>query len=231
MLINENWLSRSPIPLEDYEYAVEVLGREWPGPVLAGSNYVMDRDGSIRSVGLALLGGSITRICEKVFPSMAVGERGRIRAGRLLRPIEVNGWRIACVVCVDIFYPEIARFHTINGAEVIYNPASITSDRVGLWRSVLLTRAAENTVYTVGVNGVGNVYPDGRITLGGSAVFAPNGVMIGSHGMIEGIRFFSISRELIERIRERWAFHRDLTGSLARIYSDLDSVLVGAETG
>ncbi|MCE4624444.1 MAG: carbon-nitrogen hydrolase family protein [Desulfurococcales archaeon] len=226
LFINENWLSREPVNIEDYEYSVERLSSAFSGDIFAGINYVRDRDGVVRSVGLALVNGRIVRSCEKIFPSTAVGERGRVQGGRLLKPISSSGWRISCVACVDIFYPELSRIYALNGAELIFNPASIPSDRIDLWHAVLRTRASENTVYTVGVNSVGYVYPDGRLTLGGSVIYAPNAALVGQAGTREAIEEFTLHRQVIQRIRERWAFYSDLSGPIRRrIFKDIETLI------
>jgi predicted amidohydrolase len=225
LFMNENWLSRTPIDITDYEYSVEKLGEEFGRPIFAGTNYIKEKKGA-KSVGLFFDGGKIRRICEKVFPSKAVGERKHVNGGRILPPAEVSNWKISCIACVDIFYPEISRIHTLLGAHILYNPASITSDRISLWHSVLLTRAAENTVFTVGVNSVGYVYPDGRVTLGRSAVFAPNGIEVGIADSREGVFTFTLDLEIIHRIRDRWAFYDDLKNILVKYaYKEVPSLI------
>ncbi len=225
LFMNENWLSRHPITLEEYSGAAESIARKFPGPVFAGTNYVLDEEGVVRSVGLSVIDGKVRRVCEKLFPSRAVGEREAIAPGRLYGPVTVEGWQVSCIACVDIFYPEIARAAALLGADIIYNPASIPSDRVELWHSVLLTRASENTVFTIGVNSVGYVYPDGRITLGGSIVEAPNGIEIARHTSREGGLEVLLYRQLIERIRERWAFYDDLRGVISGLYPRIETLI------
>jgi predicted amidohydrolase len=230
LFMNENWLSREPVNIEDYEYAVEKLSQKYSGIIFAGSNYVVDSDGIIRSIGLSLINGKLVRACEKVFPSRAVGERGRIQGGRIYPPIEVSGWKISCIVCVDIFYPELARCATYLGAHIIYNPASISNDRTNLWHSILLARAAENTVFTIGVNSVGYVYPDGRLTLGQSIVNAPNGAMVGVMGTREVAERFVLNKQVIENIRRRWAFFDDLKNVISReMYCNRIREMVGRQ--
>jgi len=221
VMLSENWLSRDPINIELYEEALEkVAHASGATAVLGGTNYVLENERPV-SMGLAYISGRIVRMCEKVFPSRAVGERGRIRPGKLYPPVEILGWRLQCIACVGIFYPELARMAVALGANVIYNPASIPSDRLNLWSSTLLVRAAENTVYSVGVNGVGYVYPDGRITLGGSGVYAPNGIVLGRLGSSEETGIFHLYNNLIDNIRNRWAFYHDLTKYiLKQIYSN-----------
>ena len=224
LLLPENWLTRDPVEYEKYASIVMRIGKAWNGNVFAGAAYTL-YPGSRRprSTGLAYIEGNVVNACEKVFPSKAVGERGRLEPGRLLDPVNVGSARIACIVCVDIFYPEVARAHALRGATILYNPASIPTNRVNLWRSVLATRAVENTVYTIGVNSVGIVYPDGRLTGGGSTAYSPIGEAV--QAKIHGpLRLLELDPKLVDTARERWAFYEDLAGGLApRIFPGTSS--------
>ncbi len=214
LFLPENWLSNDPLDPGSYEEAVERVGRAWRGPVFAGLAYVREHD-AIRSVGLAWLDGRVERVCEKIFPSKAVGERGRLAPGRPLGPFNVGGLRVSCIACVDIFYPEVARWHVARGAQLLYNPASIPFDRVLLWRSVLSTRAAENTVYVLGVNNSGSIYPDSRVTGGGSSLYAPDGSRVIAR--LQGPLLVSLlDTAMIDRVRGRWAFYEDLASGRTR---------------
>jgi predicted amidohydrolase len=218
-VLPENWLSPSPVDPEEYEAAVEELAAELGAPlVIGGAQYVREPDGTVKSVGVAYIEGRLTRICEKVFPSAAVGERGLVKPGVPLEPVSFMGWRISCVVCVDIFYPELARIHTLLfGATLIVNPAKIPVDRVGLWRSALLSRAAENEVYVVGVNAAAEKYRDGRDVEGGSAVYTPDGRPLLEAGWGVGVFTVELRPERINAARARWAFVSDAE----RLYSSL----------
>ncbi len=222
LFFSENWLSREPLEPNILFSAMERIGEYIP-LFFAGANYVLEEDGIV-SAGFLYNNGRIEKSCEKIFPSRAVGERGRLKRGKYYPPLEVKGWKIGCIACVDIFYPEISRLHTWNGADVIYNPASIPADRTILWHSMLHARASENTVFSIGVNGTGFVYPDGRITLGESIVFASNGEELARHGRHEGIISTVLDRRVTESIRRRWAFFDDLR-MFSRIYSELLSKL------
>ncbi|MCE4600676.1 MAG: carbon-nitrogen hydrolase family protein [Desulfurococcales archaeon] len=218
VLFPENWLTRNVVEENDYISIIEGLYAEYGYPIFSGLAYIRDSE-RIVSRGYFAGDRGVTGICEKHFPSKAVGERGWVSPGSLARIVEVNGVKIGCLACVDVFYPEMARDLVVRGVDLIYNPASIPSDRVRLWQGILSTRAAENIVFTAGVNTIGVTYPDGRFTGGGSAVFKPDGQPVEALRGIDVVRVYRIETEFIDDIRKRWAFREDLISRLSSIYS------------
>jgi predicted amidohydrolase len=85
----------------------------------------------------------------------------------------------------------------------------------------LTARAAENTVHVIGVNSVGNKYPDGRLTEGGSLHVLPDGSEGVSLGPLEATAPAYLDRDSIRRVRERRAFHEDLMSRYSGIYGEL----------
>ena len=216
----ENWLSRKPLePGEAARAALKVAVEL--GVIVFSLQYIREEDGVVSRAYVAYPSGDVRVACEKLHPSASVGERGLVRPGRLYGPVDVRGYRVACVACVDIFYPEVARSLVVRGAEVIVNPSSIPGDRVGLWRCVLRARAAENTVHVIGVNSVGVRYPDGRVTEGGSLHVLPDGSEGVAVGSQEAAVPIYIDRDSIRQVRERRAFHEDLMSRYSRIYGEL----------
>ncbi len=219
----ENWVSAEPLDVREFEFLVGRLYEVFESNVAGGLQYVVDFDGKVRSVGLAFIEGSPVRVCEKIYPSRAVGERGRVEPGRLRGVFKVKGWTLGCVACVDIFYPEISRMLAALGASVIYNPASIPDNRIGLWHSALRVRASENIAYTIGVNAVGNKYPDGRIAGGSSAIYSPLGKILASLGPGMGASTVTLDSEKLGEALDRWAFKEDFERDYARLYVDYAS--------
>ncbi|MEB2836153.1 MAG: carbon-nitrogen hydrolase family protein [Desulfurococcales archaeon] len=216
LLLPENWLAPRPIPLSEYLEASTALASMVGAPVLAGSQYVI-AEGEAQSLGvIAFPDGSYEIVCGKAFPSASIGERGRISPTPLGRPFEVSGIAFACIVCVDIYYPEISRYMALRGAEVIVNPASIPWNRVWSWRAVLSARAAENIIYTIGVNKTGTAYPDGRVTGGHSAVYAPDGEPLASLGPHPGVLHATIDTGARRVVLERRRFLDDARALEAR---------------
>lgn len=214
LFLPENWISSGPVDLELYSEYVKRIGIAWGGPVFAGLAYVIENQ-NVKSIGLAWIEGRVVRVCEKIFPSKAVGERGKILPGRPIGPFNVKGLNVSCIACVDIFYPEVARWHVQRGAQLLYNPASIPLDRVELWHSILSTRAAENTVYVLGVNNSGSMYPDGRVTGGGSGLYGPDGARVPARPFGQ-LLLVDLDPSKLEAIRDRWAFYEDLSSGRTR---------------
>ena len=219
----ENWVSREPVPLSAYEEAVEDAAEALGGDLLGGIQYVIDDDGRGRRVGLARIGGSTVRVCEKLHPSASVGERGFLAPGRTgsLRVVRVRGAPVGCVACVDVFYPEVVRRLVVGGAEVVVNPASITSDRASMWRAIGLARAVENSVYAVMVNVTGTSYPDGRRTRGGSAAASPLGEYLVVLGPQEAVVPVDLDEDLIREVEGRRRFREDLMAAYSSLYAQL----------
>jgi len=211
LVLPENWLSTKPIPFEGYRSEALKLARRLGSHLLAGIQHV-EINGEVYSVGLlASPQGSSWVICEKVFPSASVGERLHVRPGILRDPVDPGlGVKVACIACVDIFYPEIARYQSLRGALLIVNPASIAWNRVLLWRSVLASRASENTTFVIGANKTGTPYPDGRLTGGYSAVYAPDGELLNGLGPHPGVLKTHIDPAVREAVRARRRFIDDI---------------------
>jgi len=208
IFLPENWLSKNPFYEEEYISFIDNIYKNTNKNIFFGLTYIKDID-RIVSRGYHILDGKIGISCEKIFPSKAVGERGKVSSGKFISPINFQDVNIGCVACVDIFYPEISRLYSLLGVDLIYNPAAITLDRVPLWRSVLSTRASENTIFTIGVNSIGIIYPDNRVTGGGSAVFGPDGEPLKPINTRHA-KIYDINLEYIEKVRLRWAFNEDL---------------------
>jgi predicted amidohydrolase len=218
VFLPENWMSGRPVDVGVFEKVVFELYELLGSSVAGGLQHVVDDDGFVRSVGLAVIEGSLIRVCEKLYPSKATGERGRVKPGRLVEPFSVKGWVVGCIACVDIFYPEVSRALVARGAHIIYNPASIPGNRVELWRSAVRIRGVENVVYSIGVNATGNVYPDGRVTMGGSVAYSPWGKMLLSLHDQPSASTVELNVERLREAVERWAFREDFERYYRRLY-------------
>jgi len=146
---------------------------------------------------------------EKIFPSAATGERKWVSKGEEIVIFKAAEWTIGCLVCVDLVYPELSRSLALAGAEVVVNPASVTQDRLGLWKSLGIARAFENSIYIASVLGTGYFYKDGRPAAGGSYIASPNGYVV-EFGREAGLYVGSLSKEEILYARERRKYLDDV---------------------
>jgi len=212
IVLPENWLGPFPVPAEQYYYYLREIANHLPRGVLlaGGAQYLLEGKRIISRGAFIKPGHAPFAFYSKVFPSLAVGERAYLTPGKHLTIIEHTGWKIGVLVCVDLFYPELARCLSLAGCSLIINPAGIPAERQNLWQSMGLVRASENTVFVAGINSTGGAYPDGRKITGGSFVAWPNGNYGVTLGSEETISLVELDKNLIEETRKRWPYLRDI---------------------
>lgn len=154
--------------------------------------------------------GALVGATEKIFPSLPVGERGFCQPGEILPMYEVKGIRFGVLVCVDLFYPEIARSLALRGARILFNPANIPQNRIPLWRTLVGARAAENTVYVAFTCNTNTTYPDARAVAGHSMLAAPWGDILFEADEAPGVSVVEADLSQPDIVRERWPYLADI---------------------
>lgn len=119
-------------------------------------------------------------------PNVGVGEgvvvsEGAIwAAGDEIVTFETALGVIGVEICFDVFYPEVARTHTLNGADLIVNISAAVRDEANeaLWDHMLFARAVENAVPYLHVSVVGR---QGQFEyFGGSRLLGADGIQLGA---------------------------------------------------
>lgn len=206
----EAWASRRVVPSNVLEG--EILPRlleESNGRVVVTGGLFIESNGRVYDVCHVLLDGKVVGCIGKHFPSKAVGERSYVTPYPGIQVFTARSVCFGVLICVDAMYPELSRILAIKGASVIFNPSNIPYNRIGLWRSLGCTRAAENTVFYVFVNNTGTTYPDGRLVNGHSYIASPEGEVVYELSEEDNIGVYSVSLEAIGRVRGRWAYLED----------------------
>ncbi len=110
----------------------------------------------------------------------------------------LGGFTVALMTCYDLRFPEVARTLVDVGAEVILVPADWIRGplKEHSWQTLLMARAIENTAYIAAAD---HPVPTG---IGHSMIVDPQGVVLASAGITEGIAMARIEREEIVRVRE-----------------------------
>lgn len=102
-------------------------------------------------------------------------------AGKESVVFEINGWKVAPLICYDLRFPEPFREATALGAELFVVIANWPVVRVDHWITLLRARAIENLAYVVGVNRAGSdpylSYP------GASLIVGPKGEVLAQAGV------------------------------------------------
>lgn len=108
--------------------------------------------------------------------------------------IEMNGWKLAFLICYDVEFPEYVRQATLLGADMVVAPTALRSRWGFVADTMLPTRAFENGVYVLYANHAGT---EGNCEyLGRSVILGPDGT---EHARAGG------NEELISAVLDRSA--------------------------
>ena len=164
-----------------------------------------------------LYNSALATSCEntKVFrkrhlPTFAVFEEGR-----WFRPYRgsfalwsFRGVGVGVAICYDIFFPEIFRTYTLQGAQLLVVVSATPDQSVPFFHTLTRARALENTTYVAWVNMVG-VF-DGLGFGGASLLVDPLGnVVLALEKYREDVRTVEIDLAKISTIRLRRPIIRD----------------------
>jgi predicted amidohydrolase len=118
--------------------------------------------------------GSVASYNKLYLPTHAVFEESRyFRPGNEVKTFEVKKCKVGLTICYDIYFPEIYRILTLDGAEVIFCIAASPSTRKEYFETLTRARALENGIILVFVNRVG--IEDGLRFWGGSHIANSDG--------------------------------------------------------
>ncbi len=124
-------------------------------------------------------GGEVARY-RKRNPFPLAHEADHYPAGNKAVVFDINGWKVAPLICYDLRFPEPFREATALGAELFVVIANWPIARVDHWITLLRARAIENLAYVIGVNRAGSdphlSYP------GASLIVGPKGEVIAQAG-------------------------------------------------
>ncbi|MEI8344475.1 MAG: carbon-nitrogen hydrolase [Candidatus Omnitrophota bacterium] len=145
--------------------------------------------------------------------------------GNLGLPVfELEGARVAVLICYDQWFPEAARLAASKGAQILFYPTAIgwkdnrleeTAAYHESWTMMHQAHAVANGVFVGAANRVG---VEGKLHFwGGSMVCGPFGQMIGRAGGSRGQTLITdCDLSLIGKTRTEWPFERDRRKDLSK---------------
>ncbi len=99
----------------------------------------------------------------------AFPDRRFFKMGQELEVFQTAIGKIACLICYDIFFPELSRLLTLKGADILVGISGSPAFEKDIFEPIVKVRAMENTVPFIYTNLVGN---EGKTTYwGGSCVY------------------------------------------------------------
>jgi len=120
--------------------------------------------------------------------------------------------RVGVYICYDRHFPEGWRALGVHGAEIVYNPSATSRGLSAyLWQLEQPAAAVANEYYVAAINRVG-VEEYGDNDFYGTSYFVdPRGQFVGdvASDKAEELVVRDLDMELIEEVRQQWAFYRD----------------------
>jgi len=147
---------------------------------------------------------------DKRYPFSMSGEDQYYCAGNNKVVFELEGWKIAPMICYDLRFPEWSR----NGKDIadrydlLVYVANWPAKRVAHWEILLQARAIENQAFVVGINRVGKD-GNGLSYTGSSMCVDPLGNVIDILKEKEGKLSAKISLSELKNVREKLPFLQD----------------------
>ncbi len=143
--------------------------------------------------------------------------------GEDIKVFETRFGKIGMMVCYDLYFPEVARALTLQGADIIVCISASPSTTRIYFERLLPARSLENTVFLAYTNLVGS--QEDLVFWGGCQIYNPLGNLIEKMDYFkEGALICDINLGEIEHARHVRPVIRDLR---ADIYLDLYNILRG----
>lgn len=129
-------------------------------------------------------------------------ESARIRPGDDICVVDTALGKMGQSICYDIRFPELYRIMALEGAEVMFTPASFTMQTgKDHWETILRTRAIENGCYIVAADQYGQKAR--FMAYGNSMVIDPWGTVIARANDRAGIIYAEIDLDYVATIRAK----------------------------
>ena len=123
----------------------------------------------------------------------------------LFEPIDTPFGKIGLFVCYEVRFPEVARYLTAKGADILIMPTAwMRGDlKSHHFRTLTTARAIENTVYVLACDSVG------KDNLGESLVVDPMGVVVASGGECPELIPCVVDLERVKAVRKKLPSYKD----------------------
>lgn len=124
---------------------------------------------------------------------------------KFFEPVDTPFGKIGLFVCYEVRFPEVARYQTSKGADIIIMPTAwMRGDLKSLhFRTLITARAIENTVYMVACDQIG------LNCIGESVVVDPMGVPVTSAGECVSMVCCDIDLDRVAQVRKKLPAYKD----------------------
>ena len=137
---------------------------------------------------------------QQLFAPMA--EDHYFEAGNNPQPIMTELGPMACLLCFDLRFPDLAQRQVGLGANLLVVSAQWPASRGEHWRALLKARAIENQTFVVAANRCGTTA--GTSFAGASAIIDPNGRVLQEADDQPQATLASLDHNLLYEVRQRF---------------------------
>ncbi|WP_135502530.1 carbon-nitrogen hydrolase family protein [Roseovarius aestuariivivens] len=157
----------------------------------------------------ALIGpsGDLIANHRKRLPSPGSFEVETFARGPAVTFADVNGWKIAILICYEVEFPESLRQAALGGAQLVLVPTALGADWGVVAEHVVPTRAFENGVWLAYADHAGSCGDLGFY--GGSRIADPWGNVVAQTDRADTLITAHLSRDSVASAQSRLPYLRD----------------------
>ena len=133
-----------------------------------------------------------------------IREMDAYSAGRKPVMADIEGWRVGLSICYDLRFPELFRFYSRHGAQLLFVPSNFTQ-RTGKdhWEVLVRARAIENQCFVVAPNQCGKNPRTGVASHGHSMVVGPWGEVLAAADDRPSVKIATLDPAELGAVRRR----------------------------
>ena len=169
-------------------------------------------DGRLYDRALLVDRGKVLGSYRKIHLFTPHAEHRSLSAGGAPLIADTSVGRIGVVICYDIRFPELVRWHFQKKVEILAVPSQWPEARAAHWRTLLKARAIENEMFVAGCNRTGSepsLKGDNLTFPGDSRIVDPMGEPIGAGAGEDGPIVATIEPRKVRTMRRILPIHRD----------------------
>lgn len=187
-------------------FQVTLLGGGFPVPVAEDGSKAYNTASLITPDGIEVARYQKVHLFDVDVPDgNTYQESSTVKAGNSFPPVynsETLG-KLGVSICYDVRFPELYRYLSQQGADVLFIPAAFTAyTGKDHWKVLLQARAIENTCYVIAPAQTGNHY-ERRYTHGHAMIIDPWGVILADAGDKPGVAIAEINPTRLQQVRQQ----------------------------
>ncbi|MEE9125606.1 MAG: nitrilase-related carbon-nitrogen hydrolase [Planctomycetota bacterium] len=164
--------------------------------------------------------GNILGTYRKIHLFSPNAEHRYLQAGEAPLILDTRLGKLGVMICYDIRFPELVRYHFHMGVEVLVVPAQWPEARSDHWRTLVKARAIENQMFILGCNRTGieeSLRNNDNLTFpGDSRIVDPMGQVLARGNGEDAPVTAEINLKRVRTMRRILPVHRDRQGTVYR---------------